>query len=156
MSRFVVSMLVIASIACSDLTAPLPREGIPQEFEFSISGFGAPYYHWRVEGETVVFKKVEWGLAPSTRRVVPTSDAWRAFWVAADQVGVGRWRSSYVAEGIVDGEGWGLRLVAGSARIESTGSNAYPDQSGREHEQERTADFQSFLSALYALVGEQR
>jgi hypothetical protein len=59
-----------------------------------------------------------------------------------------------VAEDIVDGGGWGLRLQAEGRTIESTGSNAYPDRSGREHENEVTDAFLEFVDALGDLAGQ--
>lgn len=144
--------LVIA--ACGDPVAPLPREGAPDELEFSFAEFAIAVTTWELRGDTVVFRHTPWGAgsASDSARAVPTADAWRAFWTAADEAGVSRWRERYAAEGVVDGNGWSLRLVAGSARLESEGSNAYPDRRGRESELEVTDAFRAFRSALEDLV----
>jgi hypothetical protein len=53
----------------------------------------------------------------------------------------------------VDGVGWGVRIAAGGRLVESSGSNAYPDRFGREHELGMTEDFRAFLTAVGELVG---
>jgi hypothetical protein len=105
----------------------------------------------------VVYRRASWGgsgVTVDSVRVVPTADQWRAFWAAADDAGVGRWRRRYVAEGVVDGSGWGLRLRAGGENILSEGSNAYPDRNGDEQENRVTDAFLTFLDGLGDLVGE--
>ncbi|MDQ3388427.1 MAG: hypothetical protein M3483_02865, partial [Gemmatimonadota bacterium] len=99
----------LALVACADATGPLPQEGAPDELGFSIGGYGVGSRSIEVRGDTVVFSQVPWGPQDPilTSRVVPTPDAWRAFWTAADRAGVRQWRPKYVAEGIVDGSGWG-------------------------------------------------
>jgi hypothetical protein len=145
--------------ACGDATAPLPSEGAPSALAFSFGGFGAPSRTVRLRGDTLVYTRRPWDWLPGVKidsvRTVPSADAWRTFWASASRSGVGRWRGRYVAEGIVDGNGWGLDLTtADGVRIESEGSNAYPDRSGREHEGDMTAEFRDFLSALGALIGQ--
>jgi hypothetical protein len=62
-----------------------------------------------------------------------------------------RWAA---AEGIIDGQGWSLRVDAGTLQIESVGSNAYPDHSGRKHELDIPPDFQLFMTAVRQIAGE--
>jgi hypothetical protein len=146
----------LALTACSDALEPLPREGVPDAFEFSRGGYGTGSRGVEVRGDTVVFRRVPWeGDVPFTVdsvRVVPTAEAWRAFWDAVGEAGVHRWRSRYAAD-VIDGAGWSLRIVAGGREIESHGSNAYPDRLGREHEVDSTPDFEAFADAVGALVG---
>lgn len=149
---------VLALAACGDPTGPLPREGAPQELRFSIGGYGVGSSLVELRGDTLTLRRIPWDWRPGTPldtvRVVPTADAWRAFWTAAEGSGVRRWRERYVAEGIADGVGWGLRITAGRLRIRSEGSNAYPDRRGREHENEMTHDFLALLAAVGEMVGE--
>lgn len=142
--------------ACDDPVTPLPREGAPDVLEFSYGGYFADSHEWEVRGDAVVYRRRAWGPdAPvDSVRVVPSAEEWRAFWAAAEDAGVGRWRQRYRAEDIVDGAGWGLRLQAEGLSIESQGSNAYPDRSGREHEGESTPEFRAFFDALGDLVGQ--
>lgn len=152
----VLASISLALSACSDLTGPLPKEGPPAVLELSLASVWVAPTSWSVRGDTVVFQRGWWEgeAAVPVRRVVPTAEAWRGFWTAAHQAGVRRWRPSYRAENIADGEGWNLSLETQSARIESSGYAAYPDEAGRGHEGERTEAFRSLLVALYALVGE--
>lgn len=140
--------------ACGDAVAPLPREGAPDELVFSFAGFGIAVTTWELRGDTVVFRHTPWGArsVSDSARAVPTAEAWRAFWTAVDEAGVARWRARYAAENVVDGNGWSLRLEAGGVRVESEGSNAYPDRRGRESELEVTDAFRVFRSALQELV----
>lgn len=145
---------LVAHAGCRDATGPLPDEGVPDELTFSIGGFAVDSRVVEVRGDTVVLRRWRAGDAADSVRAVPTSDDWRGFWTVANRVGVGRWRGQYRAEDIVDGTGWSLRLVAGGRVITSTGSNAYPDWRGREHEGQMTDEFRAFLAALGELVGE--
>ena len=147
----------LALIACSDTTAPLPHEGAPAALEFSIGGYGGGGSRVTLVSDTVVMWRVSPAWTPGTPidtvRVVPDSAAWRAFWSATRQAGADQWRGQYNADGIVDGLGWDLRLVAGGGQIVSYGSNAYPDRSGKKHEGDVTDDFRRFVAALSDLVG---
>jgi hypothetical protein len=148
--------VLIAFAACDNPLAALPEEGVPDVLEYSSGGFGADSRSVELRGDTVVYRRTPWGHSvPSivTARV-PTADEWRRFWAAAEKAGVGRWRRRYVAENVVDGSGWGLRLQAGGETIVSEGSNAYPDRSGREHENEVTDAFFEFVDALGDLAGQ--
>ncbi len=151
-----VALMVLAS-ACIDFTAPLQREGRPTTLQFSRGGFGAFSRSLQLRGDTVVAWRMPPDYLPGRRidsvRVVPSAEAWRAFWIAADNAGVRRWHTQYMAEGIVDGEGWSISLVSDGREITSSGSNAYPDARGREHELEVTAEFQSFATAMNVLAG---
>jgi hypothetical protein len=149
---------LVASPGCSDATGPLPDEGAPDELTFSIGGFAVDSRELELRGDTVVLRRRPWGWiagdAVDSVRAVPTSDQWRAFWMVAERAGLAAWREQYVAEDIVDGTGWSLRLAAGGYVITSSGSNAYPDGRGREHEGVMTDEFREFLAALGALVGQ--
>lgn len=151
------AILVLAATGCGDPTLPLPRDGVPDELAFSFGGFGITGTSVTLRGDTVVLRQTPWdglsGGAVDSVRAVPTAEAWAAFWAAAEDAGVSRWRSRYAAEGVIDGAGWSLRLGAGGRVIESQGSNAYPDRRGREHEMDWTPEFRAFVSALGDLVG---
>lgn len=153
-----IGALTLAVVACSDVTAPLPREGAPEKLSFSTGSAFTGNTSWTVRGDTVVFQRDEWGGDGPQRyvvHVVPTAEAWRNFWSAAENAGVNKWRGSYVNESIADGEGWQLVLETRTSRIESGGYSAYPDNAGRKkNSRERTEAFTAFLAALYVLVGE--
>jgi len=156
--RVVAIAATLAFVAsCSDVTAPLALEGRPIALAFSIGGFGAPSRQLELRGDTVIARRRPFNWVPGgptdSVRVVPSAEAWRAFWNAADDAGVQKWHPEYEAEGVLDGEGWSIRLASDRREINSWGSNAYPDRNGREHELEVPAEFQAFKSALNALVG---
>jgi hypothetical protein len=144
-------------VACNDAVAPLPREGAPDALEFSVGGYGGGGSRVTLQHDTVVMWRVSgaWtqGSPIDTVRIVPDSAAWRAFWSAMNQAGTNQWRSQYTANGIADGLGWDLRLVAGGRQVVSYGSNAYPDRSGGKHEGDMTDEFRAFVGALSDLVG---
>lgn len=158
LSRAIPVILAAALLAsCDDPTGPLPREGAPREFEYSVGGFAVGSGQVELRGDTVVLVRRSWdarpGTPPDSIRTVPSPEAWRAFWKAAVDAGVRRWRSRYVAEGVVDGSGWSLRIVAPGAKVESNGSNAYPDRHGLEHEGEAPSEFRAFEAAIETLAG---
>ena len=150
--------LPAGTATCGDPTAPLPREGPPDELSFGFGGFAIEGVTLELQGTTVLMWRRSWdwrpGEAIDTLRVTPSADQWREFWITADAAGVQRWRARYAAEGVVDGAGWRFRLVAGAFALESTGANAYPDRLGREHELEMTEEFRALRTALGNLVGE--
>jgi len=143
--------------SCDTVTAPLPDEGAPDELEYSAGGFGVGSAGVRLRGDTVVLVRMPWGARPGARpdsiRTVPAPQAWRDFWKAAANAGVRRWRPRYAAENVVDGSGWRLRLLASGTKVESTGSNAYPDRHGFEHELDVPEEFEAFEAAIEALAG---
>ena len=157
--------VVIASVAIAAMTrceaplVPLPREGPPDELRFSYGGFAIDGVTVELQGSSVAMWRTPWNWQPGvtidTVRAVPTEDQWREFWAAAERAGVQRWLPRYMAEGVVDGSGWSLRLAGGDFDLTSTGSNAYPDRRGVEHELEMTEEFRSLRTALGNLVGEE-
>jgi hypothetical protein len=158
LSRAIPVVLAAALLtSCDDPTGPLPREGAPREFEYSVGGFAVGSGRVEVRGDTVVLVRMPWdarsGSRPDSIRTVPSPEAWRAFWEAAADAGVRRWRPRYIAENVVDGSGWSLRIVAPGAKVESTGSNAYPDRHGLEHEMEAPREFRAFEAAIETLAG---
>jgi hypothetical protein len=153
-----VTLAVLLGGACSDATLPLPHEGVPEALSFSVSGYGSSSNSIELRGDTIVFRRADWSWSPGDAeqivRTVPTEAQWRAFWAAADRAGVGDWQRRYLAEGIVDGSGWTLRLTINGQELVSEGSNAYPDREGREHEGESTSAFREFQGTLMMLAGQ--
>lgn len=146
----------LALVACGEAVAPLPEEGLPDDFRFSVGAFDQGSSSWELRGDTVVFQRIPPDFTTSgidTVRRRPTAAEWEGFWTAAAQAGVRHWSGDYIAEGVVDGTGWSLRLAVGELRVEANGSNAYPDADGRESELEPTAAFETFRSAVEALAG---
>ncbi|MEP6732589.1 MAG: hypothetical protein ABJE10_18235 [bacterium] len=157
-ARAVVAALgvMFALAACSDATAPLATEGTPDELTFSIGGFGVGTSNMVLRGDTIVLQRIPWDwprVPMDSVRVVPSSEAWRVFWAATERAGVSRWQRHYAAAGFVDGTGWDVHIVVGGRVVESSGSNAYPDGLGHEHQLQTTDDFQAFVVALGDLAG---
>lgn len=157
---WLVGALVTATLAlagCDDITSLASRDRAPDEFRFSIGGYGVGSWTWETRGDTLVFQRIPWEIEGpqdiDSVRVVPTAEEWRGFWRAVDQGGVRRWRGSYEAPEIADGAGWGLRLTDEGLRVRSQGSNAYPNRWGIPQKGEQTADFRAFLAALEELTG---
>lgn len=146
----------VLGLGCGDAVSPLPREGVPQELEFSVGSFDAGSSGWELRDDTLVFRRIPPDANVSgvdTVRRVPSAEEWQSFWTAAAEAGVRNWSGEYRAEGVVDGTGWSLLLEVGGVRIEAQGSNAYPDAEGRESELEPTSAFRGFRSALEDLAG---
>jgi hypothetical protein len=150
--------IAFAFAGCTDPMGPLPREGAPDELHFSIGGFGTGTTVVELDDEGLAVTRIPWNPEPGVTivpvHVVPSAQAWSDFWAAAEKAGVRRWRNKYVAEDVVDGAGWSLRIKTGDVVIDSFGSNAWPDSRGREHELDVTADFQAFLEAVGTLAGQ--
>ena len=150
--------LALAVAACADSIAPLPDEGRPEALEFSMGGYFGASTKVVLVGDTVVYT-ISYPWAPAmpavidTVRAVPSAESWQAFWNAMDRSGVNRWRGPYVAERIADGLGWELTLRTGGRTIHSSGTNAYPDHRGREHEGESTEEWKGAVDAILTLVG---
>jgi hypothetical protein len=146
-------LVVIFAGACDSPFAPLP-DGPPEQFEFSIGGFGVASNRWKLSGDTILAIQSSWD-SPSadTVRHRPSAAEWSRFWRSVNEAGVRRWRSRYMAEGVIDGEGWALRIAGGSLHVDSNGSNAYPDHLGFEHELDRPAAFEAFVRAVRELGG---
>jgi hypothetical protein len=154
MKRTALATLLLVA-GCGDPIAPLPDEGRPDVLEFSYGGFGIGSWHLELRADTVVYWTTNEGEpdpAHTHRNVVGTS-AWRDFWGAAERAGVHRWQERYVAEDVVDGNGWNLRLEVDGRMLESSGSNSYPDRRGRERELAMPDEFRDFMSALQDLNG---
>jgi len=157
LSRIISGFTLAVCAGCTNLTSPLQSEGKPAALEFSIGGFFAASRQFELRGDTLVARRHQAGWQPGGQvdsvRVVPSADAWRAFWNAANAAGVQKWRPEYNAEGVQDGLGWSIRVVGGGREINSWGSNAYPDRDGHEHELDMPSEFQDFTHALNVLVG---
>jgi hypothetical protein len=143
--------------ACTDLAGPLPRAGVPDELEFSMSGYEAPSAFVMLRGDTVVLRRGHWAPTSPAQidsvKTVPSAQAWADFWTTVDEIGVNFWRRRYMAENIADGLGWSLHLSADGRTVKSYGSNAYPDSRGAEHEGEWTPEFRAFMAAIEKLAG---
>ena len=151
-------VLALAVVACAESIAPLPDAGRPEALEFSMGGYFGASTRVVLVGDTVVYTRSQPWESPvpspiDSIRIVPSAESWQAFWSAMDRSGVNRWRGHYLAEQIADGLGWELTLRTGGRTIRSSGTNAYPDRLGREHEGESTREWNGAVDAILTLVG---
>jgi hypothetical protein len=144
------------AVGCNDMLIALPSEGPPQAMDFALAEVGTDRRTVQVRGDTVVMRRTkrdDTSAVLDSVRVVPTAGQWRALWSAAERAGVRNWARRYADQDVVNGTGWGLRIVNEEGwTFESDGSNAYPDRNGREHD-EVTEDFLLFVDAVGDLVG---
>jgi len=147
-----IALIVLVLASCEAVLEPLP-DGRPDVFEFNTAGFAVSSNAWTLHGDTVVYQIVSPDSPPkiTVKRCVPSLDNWTQFWASLDQAGVRRWKQEYVAEGIVDGGGWYLKISSGTFNLTSQGSNKYPDRNGEGH-LETTSEFQTVRSAFQELA----
>jgi hypothetical protein len=146
-----------ARAACGAPRAPaFPEDAPPAAMQLSVGGFGSGQQEVTLRGDTVIVTRRPF-VSPedaTLARVVPSRDAWRAFWRAADAAGVRRWPSTCRNDRIVDGGGYTLELWYPGGRITSSGSNSYPQRDGRcNGDPGRTPEFSAFLAAVSQLIG---
>ena len=150
-------LLPLAAAGCDDPTGPsLPREGVPRELRVSYGGFGFGSHDVTLRGDTLVVVRRDFiqPQTPTTATVVPSAEAWRRFWSAADAAGVANWPRDCENPLIADGGGFSLRIVAGTRTWEAEGTNSYPQANGRcNGAPEQSADFRAFTAAVSQLIG---
>jgi hypothetical protein len=156
-ARSFVFLALLAVGSCGDPTRALPVTGPPDSLLLSVGGFGTEGKAWSVAGDTLIYRRVPFftsgdPIGMDSLKVIPSDESWREFWRTVRKAGVYRWYGRYVAENVMDGSWWSLRLAAGEFSTEATGSNAWPDRRGQERELEYTDEFASFVTALERLV----
>ena len=141
---------------CSTPTRSPTAPGAPSQFEMSTGGFALGATTVLLRGDTLLVRKIPWRLGPEgadSARIVPSETDWRSFWTAAEGFGLRRWEGRYIAEGVVDGYGWEVRIAGDGVRVDAQGSNAFPDEQGVERELDMTPAFRAFLAAVETLIG---
>lgn len=100
-------------------------EGVTIEFSYCAIFGGGPNIEWDGSESELRWRECygdSWISLPT-----PTPLQWKAFWFLLEQSGVRKWEMSYSNPNIEDGIDWDFKLIALGLRIESSGSNAYPD-----------------------------
>lgn len=147
----------LLAIACEPVTAPdFPADGPPDALLVRVDGFGfgTPAVTLRGGDTLVVERRTDWRPDSAVvTRVVPTRDAWQAFWRAADAAGVRAWPRTCRNERVADGGGYTLDIVYAGGRVASQGTNSYPRRSGACSGLETTAEYRAFTAAVAALIG---
>lgn len=115
---------------------------MPVSLEISIGGFGGPNYQLTMADDVLEYRGWDCSTEPVQEWIVPTVARWTAFRRKLDKMDVWRWRKHYESElMILDGTQWNLELGYPDRSVQSSGSNAYPE------------NFESFLRAVRALIG---
>ena len=105
--------------------------------------------HW--EDQALFYDHFAHGFdRQGTVELHPSPAQWQRFWATLDRIGVWQWGSSYRDDSILDGPRWYVEIEVGAKRIESYGSNAYPERVEISRGQ---APFQRFCRAVSRLVG---
>ncbi|MDF1505370.1 hypothetical protein [Roseisolibacter sp. H3M3-2] len=150
-----VALLLLAG--CSSSTAPLPRDGAPDAFEVTYSGYGYGSHVVTLRGEALVVVRRQFfdpRVGVDSVTVVPDGAAWRAFWSAARTAGIARWPRTCADPRVADGGGFALRIVAGGETWERSGENAYPTaRGGCTREAGPSPEYETFTAAVAALIG---
>jgi hypothetical protein len=124
------------------------RSPIAERFEASIGNGREGYYG--VEGDGV---RARWqfgrAVAVEVDELSPTPEEWVRFWDALDRARVWDWESRYETAGVCDGTYWHVTAERGGRRVESVGSNGYPNAAGADPG--RT--FSTFCRAVSRLSG---
>lgn len=124
----------------------------PRRLRFSIGGYMGKSYQisWIPEIRSLCVRDWESGHENKTEHLGNVTDAqWKVFWAVMDKLNVWDWRREYSADAC-DGTFWRLDIINGSRRIQSQGSNAYPDGS---YMHEPGPAFDMFLAAVNMLAG---
>lgn len=129
----------------------------PEKFHMSIGGFMGPSFSVELTPEGLRYESFDGG---STNRrevtVQPRAEHWESLFVALEKASVWQWQSEYF-QAAMDGTSWELEIVWGPRRVQSSGSNAYPDSSGAQaKESVPGATFESVLKAVSRLLGGRR
>jgi hypothetical protein len=150
-----------ACVACASASTAAPRfpdAEPPSAMRVHVGRQWIGTHDVTLRGDTLVvaFEPMMGSERPSVTRVVPTADAWREFWRAAEGAGVRAWPRECRNPGIVDGGGFTLELAYGGERIEASGVNAFPRRDGScRTDGVHSDELRDFLAAVSRLIGRQ-
>ena len=97
--------------------------------EASIGGWPGPAYSARGAGATVTYEHLaRYGEGEADQVTLEvTEEELVGFWAAVDAAGVWYWAPAYDDPNVLDGTHWAVTLEYAGRRVESQGSNTYPD-----------------------------
>lgn len=102
----------------------MPKEYQPQELSFQIGGYFGSSYSVEWANENLVYQADD-----EKTSLNPSQEEWTKFWQGLEELNVWDWERRYMPEEeIVDGTSWKIVLQYQGQKIESSGSNAYPNQ----------------------------
>lgn len=90
------------------------------------------------------------------KTMIPTIAAWRTFIRECDEIGLWRWKESYVELGVLDGLEWSVEVAFEDEKgemvrsVKSRGVNQFPF--GRSTSEERSEEYKAFWEAVKKLM----
>lgn len=120
-----------------------------------IGGYFGTSYEVRRTGEVVMYRHRSHGDENWTEEAISIPpERWRAFRRELDGLSVWSWKKNYKPRvDCCDGESWSFSAVYTDRRVQTSGSNAYPDYDDPLESDDRTELFESFCSAISRLIG---
>ncbi|MDQ6684744.1 MAG: hypothetical protein M3Z16_06430 [Pseudomonadota bacterium] len=145
-------MLVLAAFHASGVERPANLIA-PEVLEFRIGGFFGSTFELQLTAGAVQCVESQGGRQLFKSQARLSSAQWRALRAELDRLGVWTWRSSYVTFGVKDGTQWSARIQYADRSLSSSGSNSYPDATGKPTSSpDESASFAQFRAALAKLV----
>ena len=99
------------------------------KIEFTIGGWDSYSTLILEGGKILVFPYPGFNIGNDSPEVnhSPSNEEWLEFSQSLDQLNVKNWKRSYNYQGIEDGTQWRLKIQTKSSKIDTGGSNAYPE-----------------------------
>jgi hypothetical protein len=99
----------------------------PRTFKASVGGYMGPSYRLEFGGLALRYASSPHRYEFDQDELLTISpSAWARFATKLDTLNVWSWSSSYADETVLDGTSWAVVIHWGERRLESSGSNAYP------------------------------
>jgi len=106
----------------------------------SIGGYFGPNYSLGLNGRELAYTKISEECPDGVVETVhPSNEQWRRFWKFMEECHE-EWDEEYVDPEVMDGTSWSVEIETDEISIQSSGSNAYPD------------NFDEFLEEVTALM----
>jgi len=126
----------------------------PQSFRASIGGFLGVCYSVELREGSLYYLAADAPQKAQTLKLTPTSQQWREFRRALDDVGVWQWRTNYPNPGVYDGTQWSLEIRYGDRTLKTQGSNNFPGRAGKPSgSPKETKAFSAYAAAVKRLLG---
>ena len=99
-------------------------------------------YEVKLNGRVIDYTWYDLGYEKrESERITPTTRQWKAIHRKLDRFGIWNWAESYSNPDVVDGTSWSVLIHWSDQKIESQGSNGYPER------------FDKILTAVSTLIG---
>ena len=97
----------------------------PAKFEASFNQFRG---NWTIVKRDGAKLQIETAVEAKAKNstVTPSPEDWQAFWKEMDAINIWKWEKEYIDKDIVDGQSWNLKFEYRGNKIESSGSNRFP------------------------------